>query len=76
MSKLCQGLGHLSREEARKLFDQRVRDRTASLTANSGGLSASTREPLDSDWMDNLDQADWECLMGGPDESLLESLYD
>lgn len=75
MSDLCQGLNHLSREEACRMFELRLRQQSAP-TAGSPSDNVSIQEALDSDWLDNLDQADWEDLMGGPDEGWFEGQYD
>ena len=76
MGTLCQGLNHLDRETARRLYEQRLQQQRSPAPLLTVAAGRSLPESQDSDWLDNLDQADWEDLMGGPEESAFESLFD
>lgn len=76
MGTLCQGLNHLDRETARRLYEQRLQQQARPGPMPVASSGHVLPESQDSDWMDNLDQADWEDLMGGPEESEFESLFD
>lgn len=69
MGTLCEGLNHLSREEARQRYEQRLREQRAPVNTRGFGGDSFAREPQGGDWLDNLDQEDWEQLIGGPDDS-------
>jgi len=73
MPHYCQGLNHLSRDAARRIYEQRLAEAYQQrLARNPGLLPRGTRFTwLDietrSDWMDDLSTGEWNNLMGGPD---------
>ncbi|MEH6540604.1 hypothetical protein [Halopseudomonas sp.] len=73
MSKLCQGLNHLDRVTARLIYEQRLAQSRPETRDDQNSLSRA--ESVDSEWLDNLDPECLESLMGGPDDSYLESGY-
>lgn len=74
MKKLCEGLNELGRDEARRIYDQRIAD--ARKTRKESGCDyAGYQEPADSDWLDSMQQEDFEWLMGGPEDAGVDD-YD
>lgn len=73
MSQLCAGLNHLSRAEAQRLWEERLRQCSAPVRAES--CDGAAPESQDSDWLDGLDHEAWEELLGGPDEGWFEGHY-
>lgn len=74
MQKLCEGLNELDRDEARRIYEQRL---AAMREKNMDSQSAfsSYYEPADSDWLDNMQQGDYESLMGGPEDPAIDDYY-
>lgn len=73
MANKCQGLNSLPREEARRIYEARLKAQRDKRLSQTPGLrprnqNLSNWEVEGSlDWMDNLTSDGWNDIMGGPD---------
>lgn len=78
MADLCEGLNTLSREEAQRIYDERLRMRER-VASDANRTFVRTAIGFDggagSDWMDQMTHQDWEDYLGGPEESWFEGHY-